>query len=189
MDIIFYRIVVLATIVGYFSLVVAVAYFSAGPIKRPGLRWTSRCLIFSLLIAAPFADEIVGRIYFKHLCKTEAGLHVYKTVELGPEYYHEDGSPKFMDSKGRFDSTVFDGRYVFKTFSIENYAKFVRIKKRRYLVIDSVAGTILGAHINFFYFGGWLVNSLGAHVRGIHCGSVNGGFYEGIIRHILVPVT
>ena len=53
-------------------------------------------LLFLVLLILPFADEIAGRIYFNHLCETEAGIKVYQTIELPAEYWDEDGAPKFL---------------------------------------------------------------------------------------------
>ena len=52
-------------------------------------------LVFLFALAMPIADEIAGRIYFNHLCETEAGAKVYQTIELPAEYWDENGKPNF----------------------------------------------------------------------------------------------
>ncbi len=50
-------------------------------------------LIFTLVL--PFADEISGKIYFKHLCETDAKMNLYQTIELPIEHWDENGKPNF----------------------------------------------------------------------------------------------
>ena len=60
--------------------------------------------IFLLVFAVPFADEIVGRVYLNYLCASQAGVKVYKTVELPGEYWNANGEPKFYDeNNGNFN--------------------------------------------------------------------------------------
>jgi len=40
-------------------------------------------------------DVIAGKLYFKHICEKDGGVHIYQTVELVPECWDEDGRPKF----------------------------------------------------------------------------------------------
>jgi len=67
--------------------------------KSRGLNVISGLAIFLFALLLPIADEIAGRIYFNHLCETEAGTKVYQTIELPAEYWNEDGNPKFFDKK------------------------------------------------------------------------------------------
>ena len=183
----FLGLVLLAMAIAYLLMVLVGSYFVTRRLRTRSLRWFSQIIVIVLLLALPFTDEMVGRLYFNHLCKTSAGLEVHETVDLEPKFYDKNGSPKFIDSEGAFDSSVFNGRYEFKTQSQYNYVNFVRMRKRTYLIIDKVRGRILGTYTNYFYFGGWLVNNLGYQVRGIHCGPIKGGLYEGMISKILQP--
>lgn len=62
----------------------------------------------------PVGDEIAGRIYFNHLCETEAGVKVYQPVELPAEYWDEGGKPLFMDSRGVLDMKMLSSRFEWK---------------------------------------------------------------------------
>lgn len=179
--------ILLGMAIGYLVIVIVTVHFLSKWIKKPGWRWVFRLVLFALLLFLPVSDQIIGRYYFDHLCETEGGLHVYETVELGPEYYYEDGSPKFIDDRGRFDSSVFNGRYEFKIQSIDDYVKFVVIDKDVYLIMETRTDKILGSFTRFIYRGGWLNNAFSIPRGGISCRKFEGGYYEGFIRHILKP--
>src|SRR5690348_3250125 len=49
-------------------------------------RWLAGAIALSLVILIPTWDEIAGRIYFSYLCRTDAGIRVYKRVDPGPEF-------------------------------------------------------------------------------------------------------
>ena len=55
-------------------------------------------------------DVILGRTYFYYLCNKDGGIHIYETVELGFEYWHKDGSPRFYID-GDFDNYIFNEQY------------------------------------------------------------------------------
>ena len=160
----FLGVLLLAMAAGYLLIITVVTALATRFIKKPHWRWVSRGLLLVVLLFLPFADQIIGRIYFNHLCDTEAGLHVYQTVELGPKFYHEDGSPRFMDSKGKLDSSVFNGRYEFKKESLDRYVEIVVIEKRIHSIIDTTTGTALGSFTQFTYRGGWLNNYFSYHL-------------------------
>jgi hypothetical protein len=109
----FLGVLLISMAVGYLLIITVAIALVTRFVKKTHWRWLSRGSLFVVLLFLPFADQIIGSYYFDHLCKTEGGLHVYQTVELGPEYYREDGSPRFIDSKGKFDSSIFEGRYEF----------------------------------------------------------------------------
>ncbi len=72
-------------------------------------------LFLAFLFYLPLGwDVILGRAYFHYLCATQGGVHVYQTVELGPEYWNPDGSPKFITEDGWFDDDVFEGNISLK---------------------------------------------------------------------------
>ena len=47
-------------------------------------------IVFTIVLVIPIADEIVGRIYFNHICETDAGFKVYQKIELPAEYWDVD---------------------------------------------------------------------------------------------------
>lgn len=113
-------------------------------------------LVFLLLFFVPFADEIAGRIYLNRLCATEAGVKVYKTVELPAEYWDEGGGPKFLNPRGVLVRSVLGDRFEWRTVS-EPYINWViRIDKKRWFLQDNQSKQDLGEKITFVRYFGWL---------------------------------
>jgi len=96
---------------------------------KPGrVRFVGGLGVFLLLFFLSFADEIAGSIYFNYLCATEAGIKVYKTVELPAEYWDKYGRAMFYDEK--------NGNLDLATYSIEYqsgvYSSFFHIDNAGY---------------------------------------------------------
>lgn len=130
------------------------------------------------IFMAPVADEIAGRIYFNHLCSTEAGVKVYRTVELPAEYWDEQGTPKFrvyeklmsnhetmftMDGK-----TWEDERFAHSGFT-EPYSSAFHIEKSGYRLRERESGNVLGEVWNFMYWGGWISRNFSLHSTANSC--------------------
>lgn len=143
-------------------------------------------LVFFLI---PTWDVIAGKIYLQYLCKTDGGMRVYKTVELGPEYWFPDGRPRFITSKGLADQELLGNRYEFSSKSQENYSLFFHINKNTEVVSERKTGAILAEYIRFVYFGGWLANSTGYHIRGEGCPAIEQYDYRGFLKQVFKPAT
>jgi hypothetical protein len=81
-------------LLGYLLLGLAV---SIGVARWSGRRFRSRIapwVVFPVLFALFFGDEIYGYWHWQHLCKTEGGLHVYKRVPVEGVWY-KGGSGDF----------------------------------------------------------------------------------------------
>lgn len=143
-------------------------------------------LVFLLI---PTWDVIAGKIYLQYLCEAESGVRVYKTVELGPEYWFSDGQPKFITSKGLADHEMLGDRYEFSSKSQEDYSLFFHIKKNAEIVSEKQTGAILAEYIRFVHFGGWLANSTGLHIRGTGCPTIEQYDYRDFLKQIFKPVT
>lgn len=48
------------------------------------------------LLSLPVIDEIIGKYQFEKLCSQLEGVKYYGKVQLGPEFYFEDGTPKWV---------------------------------------------------------------------------------------------
>lgn len=81
--------------------------------------------VFLVALLLPASDEIAGRIYFNHLCETEAGMRVYQPMELPVEYWDEDGSLKFLKSVKLKGSTQ-AGRMI-KKFHFSQSMNLIRL--------------------------------------------------------------
>lgn len=111
--------------------------------------------VVALIIAVPFGDEIAGRIYFNHLCATQAGVKVYHTVELPAEYWDAEGKPRFLKPNGDLDKAVLEDRLSEPAFQTK-YASILGVDEYRHEVLDNSSHEKLGEVINFMYWGGWI---------------------------------
>lgn len=134
-------------------------------------------LMTLIFILIPTGDEIAGRIYFNHLCETEAEAKVYQTIELPAEYWDKDGKPKFYvnwaDNLGRKYPLIYEHGEFSSLFGIENAG---------FEFVDKGSGSALGKVVNFRYWGGWLRRNFSPHNTADSC-----EVKEGIINQIFVP--
>lgn len=77
---------------GYFVLGLGVSVIGARWARRRFQSKAAPWVAFVLLFAVFFGDEIHGYWHWRHLCKTEGGLHVYKRVPV--EGFREKGLSK-----------------------------------------------------------------------------------------------
>lgn len=99
--------------------------------------------VFALL---PTWDLIPGRLYHEHLCKTEGGVKVFKTIEVERAYFLPDGRPDEKRLQERVDWVGEPDR----TFST-----LFHITKNQDLLVDKRTGEQLGTATDFWYKGGW----------------------------------
>jgi len=145
--------------------------------------------VFLLLMLAFYLplgwDVILGRAYFYYLCETQGGVHVYRTVELGPEYWGMDGSPKFIrDEDGELDEKVLNGKYRIErgTGKINKYISTYTAR-----LIDVDIREVIADRVVIDYLGGWFVRNAGFHsTAGPRCVQDNPGLYEGLLKYVLV---
>lgn len=118
-------------------------------------------LLLAFLFYLPLGwDVLLGRTYFHYLCNKDGGIHIYEAVELGAEYWNEDGSPKFYGKSGGLDESMFDGLYERKRVS-EKYSRkwlFNGIRRSSQLC-NLETGKIFGEIISYNYLGGWVFNT------------------------------
>ncbi len=124
--------------------------------KRMSARFAGGAVIFFLVFLAPFADEVVGRMYFNHLCATEAGVKVYQTVELPAEYWDEDGRPRFLNSRGVLIRAVLGDRFEWRSDDEPYINWFIKIDKKRWFLQDNKSKQDLGEKVTFIRYYGWL---------------------------------
>ena len=161
----------------YVSITVTITRWIIRIPKRRVHKWIVALISLSVFALIPTWDVILGRVYFKYLCETEGGIHVYKTVELGPEYFMEDASPNYFSSTSPnyffkehyLDEFVLDNRYIGKSEWDREYSEQFHIAMDSDVILDKTTNEVMGQHISFVYFGGWLVNSTGLLVRGKRC--------------------
>lgn len=139
---------------------------------------------FLLVLVLPFADEIAGRIYLRHLCTTKAGVKVYQTVELPGEYWDEQGRPKFYNEKnGNF--------YLSKDYptqlKIEENLSILHIDRLVTLLQDQMREEVFAERASYMYWGGWMRRNLSPHNTATPCGE-DLAQYGSLIKQVFKPV-
>lgn len=130
-------------------------------------------------IAVLWGDTIAGYIYLNHLCTAQGGSHVYQTVELGPEYWNEDGSAKFIYPK----RTIINGKFVGGKFNDMFSKKFTsNSTSNKYLEygiykfereVRNYENDLIAEYRFYLYKGGWLDNSIGYETTASNCGKTD----------------
>lgn len=124
-------------------------------------------IIVTAIFLLPFADAIVGRIYFNFLCHYEGGPTIYKTVDLPIEYWDEKGIPKFNvnryeRNKMRFifdDKTIINASDFENIWTSKNFNNFFKIDKDIIRISDKKNKEVLGEYILFRKRSGWFVSN------------------------------
>ncbi|MGH6636590.1 MAG: hypothetical protein ACRED0_10845 [Gammaproteobacteria bacterium] len=185
--------IMLVVFVLYLLVAISVTRWLARIPKRSSYKWLMALLTLAVFALIPTWDEVLGRMYFKHLCETEGGVKVYKTVGLGPEYWEKDGTIKFV--RGRVDELPRAGhfrmpvgkvgdRYLITDNVKRRYVQSFRIDKDWYAVVDRRTQEVMAERISFLYWGGWLINSSGLHVTATRCSGLETGLFADFLKHV-----
>ncbi len=144
--------------------------------KSAAVRLTGGVIIFLALFFLPFADELAGRIYFNYLCSTEAGIKVYRTVELPAEYWDEQGRAIFRVYEGDGHKAMFlmggskfeDARFEYSMF-VEPYSSLFHIDRTGFRLRNRETGKTLGEVLYFRYWHGWIARNLSLNRSATSC--------------------
>jgi hypothetical protein len=155
--------------------------------KSLTLKITGGFAVFLIALLLPVSDEIAGRIYFNHLCETEAGVKVYQTIELPAEYWDEGGKPKFLKSNADLDKSVIEGFEA-------GWAKDIKfayssMDESHAVLTDVRNSKILGEVVTYIYWGGWLIRNFSPHNTGQSCGQIQGvDFWRDFYLSVFKPM-
>jgi hypothetical protein len=101
----------------------------------------------AVFILIPSWDILPGRLYFQRLCKKEAGIKVFKTVEVEKTYFKSDGAPDEERLSHRFKSQMEVDR---------KFSSIFHIAKIESSIQDYESGELLATATDLRYHGGWL---------------------------------
>lgn len=104
-------------------------------------------LTLAFFVLLPTWDIIPSRLYFEHLCETEAGVRAFKTIELDQSYFRPDGRPD--------DRKLLD-RYAQSSKWNRDFSSWAHISRIDGAIQDKETGELLGVVTDFVYFGGWV---------------------------------
>jgi hypothetical protein len=144
-------------------------------------------LIFLVSMILPVADEIAGRIYFNHLCETEAGVKVYQTIELPTEFWNEQGVPMFY--RGYIGNDVPSNAYAKAGKSVIaksiHQIRLFRVEEFGSIYSSKGNAEVLSEVRGFRYWGGWLARNFSPHNSAISCGG--GKSYDELVEKQFIP--
>lgn len=169
----------------YLLLVIFVIRWILKQIEGRGKRWLMFLLLAFLFYLPLGWDVILGRAYFHYLCATQGGVHVYQTVELGPEYWNPDGSPKFIQANGELDEDFFNGELKIRRTGENNISKISNISVYHTRLVDVKKERVLAERAKYVYTSGWFLKYTGFSTGGISCG-YQAGFYKNFLSKVLM---
>ncbi|HXF92647.1 MAG TPA: hypothetical protein VNK46_07805 [Nitrospiraceae bacterium] len=126
----------------------------------------SQALTVAIFVLIPTWDIAPGRIHFARLCATEAGQQVFKTLQLGSEFFLAPGEP---DTSKNGSPPAKGGELnlskVRNHFELgkERQSKSFNVTKVNFFIRDRKTGEVLGNATIFEYYGGWLTDYLNEH--------------------------
>jgi hypothetical protein len=134
----------------------------------------------------PTWDELLGSLYFEHLCSTKAGPTIYRNVKLGAKYFDMNGRPNFLKPNGDFDESAFHNRfsYAVRSGDTSQYAP-TEIRVTVHVLRDIETQQELAAITVFSNFGGWVRRYAFPHVTATSCGLSRGGFGN-LVRQVFI---
>lgn len=172
-----YTIAVIIVLYFYVRLGMWTARKAVGRCERRGAKWGVRLAVVLVCFLIPAGDEIAGRIYFNHLCETEAGAKVYQTIELPAEYWDAEGNPTFYKNWNE----NLGGKYPL-IYSSGTFSDSFNIENAGFKFVDKQTEKALGEVVNFRYWGGWLKRNFSPQNTAISC-EIN----ESVINDIFIP--
>ena len=137
----------------------------------------AKTLILTVFVLIPTWDIIPGQLYFNHLCEKEAGIKVFRTVEMEKEYFLPNGQP---------DEKKLAGRYS-RDFRLDkDFSPLFHIAKRESVIQNVQTGDVLGTATDFSYRGGWLTAFVLPEGPGTSCSAYPNLSLHSAIRHKVI---
>lgn len=179
-------------------VLVAVALSIAIPLAKRTKHGVGRAAIgifvFAVLVLLPFGDAILGSMYLRHLCATEAGVRVHKTVQLPEAYWDREGRPTFLLANGSVDMKLLPNRFEWQDVRERHVDSIVRIDKWRWQLRDRSSLEIMGERITFLRYFGWIERLSPAPNIGESCRDLGGEISrdesersQALLRGIFLP--
>lgn len=157
------------------------ALFAAKQVGKGTGSRVAKYVTIAVFALIPTWDILPGQLYHEHLCKTEGGVKVFKTIEVDKAYFLPDGRP---DEKTLQE--LVDWHYTLD----RGYSATFHITKTEGTLSDKETGDRLGTAIGFLHYGGWIEASilrLGAYTQ---CPQYPSGSAISILWHeVIQPVS
>lgn len=165
-------------VVVYVAIAAGVTYGLVKLGTTPGTKRAIAMGSLSVFFALAVWDEVWGYVYLRHLCASEGGIKVYKTVTLGPEHWNEGGLPRFISFEaGGMFKPFLDGRYQI-TGTGKTMSGWPQISRSDYAVVDLLTKEQLAVRTTFFADHGWLLEAPGGQISRRTCPPTNDVDYK-----------
>ncbi len=129
----------------------------------------TKYIVIAIFIFVPLWDVIPGKLYFNHLCATEAGTTVYSAIELPAEYWDAQGNPRFFNEYGDLERG-FRVKWLDESSGhVERYSSVFAVDKDTSPVKEKGSQRVLAEIITFRYWGGWVARHLSPHNTANSC--------------------
>lgn len=137
---------------GFFILLGLIAYvvlakFIVSALGKYTQNKAAKYIAIAVFVLIPTWDIVPGYLYFNHLCEKEAGVKVFKTVEVDRTYFIANGQP---DEKKLAD-------HYGSSFKVDrDFSAIFHITKIESAIQDKRTGETLGTATSLTYYWGWL---------------------------------
>jgi len=140
---------------------------------------TAKYLVIAVFALIPTWDIIPGQLYFYYLCEREAGIKVFKTVEMEKEFFASNGQP---------DEKKLSSRYAQPDKFNRGFSPLFHIAKSESMIQNRQTGEILGSATDFAYRGGWFTVFVLPDAAGTSCPAYpNFSVHAVIWREVIKP--
>lgn len=137
----------------------------------------AKYLTIAVFVLIPTWDIIPGRLYHQHVCETQGGAKVYKTVEVDKAYFLPDGR---LDEK-----KLLLERLDWQTTIDRDFSRMFHMAKHQGVLIDRENGERLGTATDFSYFGGWLHTTILIEAAPDPCPQFGRDVYGTLYRQVI----
>ena len=135
------------------ALFIVLALFVAAQVKKRTNSTFAKYAVLVVFALIPTWDLVPGQLYHQHLCQTEGGVRVFKTIEVEKEYFLPNGQPDEKKIREQLlDHVVGEPDRAF--------SRLFHITRDQTFLVDKQTRERLGTAIDFWYYGGWFMASL-----------------------------
>lgn len=177
--------------IGLFTLLAVVIYVWLARLVAKRIKSkTAKYSVIAIFILIPTWDIVPGKLYLNYLCKNKAGVKVYQTVELPPEYWDEQGQPKFFNEQGYLDHKFLTDKLDGGGGRVERYSSVFAIDKITSPVKEKGSRKVLAEVTTFGFWGGWVSRNLSPHNTAASCEFIDApNFNRNFYGQLFKPAT
>lgn len=163
----------------YIGLALLISYWVRRGFNTPKAKHIAQTLTLITFALIPTWDIIPGKLYLNHLCETEGGLKIYKTVEGVDGFYYFPGAELKQEALDQYGYKYLEAgaessfyRYslkkgnlakekisqVFSKYGVQllSVDLFLNVKKYSETIVKLQTKEVLARKNQFYYPGNWV---------------------------------